>query len=144
LLAGCVCALLFGLPDLVNGAARLTGLEQPATFHPVSYAQDCNTDSGCAPKTDGYLSGTRDGVSLPGKVPLGRPVPVPAPVWAWGWGRNLLMGIGDAIAALFAGLFLTLIGGAGCAILGVVFLPRPARARPREAPTVPLRPREGG
>jgi len=139
LLAACTCALLFGLPDVVNGAVRLAGLEQPAIFHPTSYSQDCNPDS-CAPKTDGYLSGTGDGVSFPDKIPLGRPVPVRAPVWAWGWGRTLLLGTSDAIVALVTGLFLTLIGGAGCVILGVAFVGRPSTGQSRARSAGSIRP----
>lgn len=62
---------------------------------------------------------------MPGKLPLDRPVQVRARMGV-GTGRDILTGIGDAIVALVSGLLLTLLGGPGSAILGVVFLGRPA------------------
>lgn len=91
------------LPQEVNGAAYLLGVERQATFEPVDYVQLCGRNS-CDTGTAGYLSGSGAEVTLGRKIPLDTTVQVRVPLWDWGTGHNILDSTGDAVGMLVIGL----------------------------------------
>ena len=91
------------LPLLVNSVAFLAGAEDSATFHPVSYGQECNKGD-CHPITHGYLSGSGEPVTWHQYEPLAIPFTVRVPVWGRGFGRDPITGTSQGIGLLLAAM----------------------------------------